>query len=303
MIYIFLNGEFNQPVDLPPYPGQSTLVVAVDGGAVHCLKLGWPIHVLIGDLDSLPKNTLSKAKKANKDMETILFGTDKDQTDFELALDYVTSKFPSHGRIEVLGSLGGRWDMTLSNLILPFSDRHLAPLRQASLPKGHALASPLVTFRDGYWVITLLSGPGWTVINPMPIDRRVSLIPISPTVTKVRLSGDFKYPLDDDELVFGLTRGISNELGPHGGSVFIGTGLLIVTVSPLLMPGPIFKKAPEAAITWKTPSGRAKSPKKAPSAPAAKPSAASASKPAAAPSCKPASAPKKTVSAPAKPKR
>ncbi|MDR3134758.1 MAG: thiamine diphosphokinase [Deltaproteobacteria bacterium] len=245
LIYVFLNGVFNQPVDLPPYPAESSLVVAVDGGALHCQKLGWPIHALIGDMDSLPAPTLKRIRKANSDLELFVHEAEKDQTDFELALDYLTKKYTSLGRIEVMGSLGGRWDMTIANLLLPYSERFLGTIRQSRLMKGQTLAPPIVTFRDGLWEIFLLSGPGWTVINPIPIARRVSLIPVTEKVTKVRLSGDFKYPLNEEDLFFGRTRGISNELGPNGGSVFVSGGLVIVTVSPLLEPGPVFKKPPE----------------------------------------------------------
>jgi hypothetical protein len=87
----------------------------------------------------------------------------------------------------------------------------------------------------------------------MPTVRRVSLIPLSPRVTKVRLTGDFKYPLNDEDLLLGLTRGLSNELGPDGGNIFLTSGQLIVTVSPLHESGPGFKKKPEAMLTWKGP--------------------------------------------------
>jgi thiamine pyrophosphokinase len=221
---------------------------------------------LIGDLDSLPKATLTRVKKANPDLEMIVVQAEKDQTDFELALEYITTKYTNYGRIEVLGSLGGRWDMTISNLLLPFSESYLTPIRQSRLLKGQTLAPPVVIFRDAHWDIFLLSGPGWVVLNPLPIYRRVSLIPISPRVSKVRLSGDFKYPLNDEDLVLGLTRGVSNEMGPAGGNVFVGSGLLIVTVSPLLGPALSFKPAPSQALGWKA------IPKKQKSSPASKPS-------------------------------
>jgi thiamine pyrophosphokinase len=269
-IFIFLNGDFNPPADMTPFPSPSSLVIAVDGGAAHCLKLGWPIHVLIGDMDSLAKATLKKVKKANKDLEIVLYNIDKDQTDFDLTLEYIIKKYPNFGRIEVYGSLGGRWDMTVSNLLLPYSERYLTPIRNSRLSKGQTLAPPIMTFRDGYWSVLLLTGPGWTVLNPMPGTRRVSLIPISPRVNRVRLSGDFKYALNDEDLQVGMTKGISNELGPEGGSVFIGSGQLMVTVSHVLVPGPVFKKTPEVLLGFKAPATKSsKSPattKKAPSA-------------------------------------
>ncbi|MDR2366757.1 MAG: thiamine diphosphokinase, partial [Deltaproteobacteria bacterium] len=256
LVYIFLNGDFNPPVDLPPYPNQSTLIVAVDGGATNCLKLGWPIHVLIGDLDSLPKATFKRAQKNNPEMEVAIFAVEKDETDFELALQYVLNKYANFGRIEVLGALGGRVDMTLSNLLLPYSERYLTPIRQSRLQKGQTLAPPIVTFRDGYWTVLLLSGPGWAVLPPFPVSRRISLIPMSPKASKVRLTGDFKYPLNDEDLFLGLTKGVSNELGPKGGTVFLGAGLMILTISPLLKPGLGFKKTPEPVLAWKNPSDK-----------------------------------------------
>ncbi|MDR1677273.1 MAG: thiamine diphosphokinase, partial [Deltaproteobacteria bacterium] len=163
LIYIFLNGQFTPPLDLPAYPSDSTIVVAVDGGAVHCQKIGWPIHYLIGDLDSLTKLALKRIKKDNPNLETMTFPPEKDQTDFELALDFLVTKFPNFGRIEVLGALGGRWDMTVSNLLLPFSDRFVRPIRQSRMLKGQTLSPPVVTFRDGQWEVLSLSGPGWAI--------------------------------------------------------------------------------------------------------------------------------------------
>ncbi|MDR1110816.1 MAG: thiamine diphosphokinase [Deltaproteobacteria bacterium] len=253
VIYIVLNGKFIRPPDLPVHPGASSVVVAVDGGAAHCLKLGWPVDVLIGDLDSLPKATLRRVMRANPGMELQVHDPDKDETDFELALGLVAGKYRGSGRIEVLGALGGRWDMTLSNLILPLSDRFLSPMRKARLLRGQASSPPLASFRDGPWSLFLLSGPAWLPINPGQGSRRVSLVPLSPRVSRIRLDGCFRYPLDDEDLVLGQTRGVSNELGPGGGNVFLAAGHLLVSVSPLDEDGPAPKKGPSPVLAWKTP--------------------------------------------------
>ncbi|MDR2406924.1 MAG: hypothetical protein LBE13_02255, partial [Bacteroidales bacterium] len=61
----------------------------------------------------------------------------------------------------------------------------------------------------------------------------VSLIPLSQKAKGVTLEGDFKYPLSQGTLGFGLTLGVSNELRGGEGLVLMGEGALAVFVQPL----------------------------------------------------------------------
>ena len=62
-------------------------IIAVDSGVEHLFKLSLDPTTLIGDLDSISENSLDKVKKNGVDI--IAFNSNKDQTDFELALNYL----------------------------------------------------------------------------------------------------------------------------------------------------------------------------------------------------------------------
>jgi hypothetical protein len=101
-------------------------------------------------------------------------------------------------------------------------------------------------------MIYVLIGPqSLTLHTDRKNYKTLSLLPLSRKATGITLTGDFKYPLNDEDLTLGLTKGISNELGPDGGNVFLSGGLLMVIVSPLFEPGPSFNKSASAAMGWK----------------------------------------------------
>ena len=62
-------------------------IIAVDSGVEHLFKLSLDPNTLIGDLDSISEKSLDKVKKNGVDI--IAFNSNKDQTDFELALNYI----------------------------------------------------------------------------------------------------------------------------------------------------------------------------------------------------------------------
>jgi thiamine pyrophosphokinase len=222
-VFIFLNGPLSIPDNLPAVPPEGAMVVAVDGGALHCLDLGWRPDLLLGDFDSLPPEALSALKERHPGMEVRSYPKDKDETDFELALGLLEPEDLS--RVDILGGLGGRWDMTLANLLSPLAEG-LGLLR-------HPPPKPTVVFRDGNWDLHLLEGPGRLDLEPSALTRRVSLIPLRGQVAGATLSGAFKYPLERGLLRPGLTLGLSNELGPRGGGLSVESGTLLVSVSPL----------------------------------------------------------------------
>jgi len=203
--YIFLGGDFEPPLKWPARPGPADLVVGADGGGRHPAALGWPVHVLVGDFDSLDEGLL--AALASEGAEIFRHPAAKDEIDFELALDLVRG----FADIDVLGALGGRWDMTLGNLFLP-ARPDLAGLR--------------VRFLHGPWSLFVLQGPAEFTIEGSPGDL-LSLLPLGAEVRGISLSG-CRYPLTRETLSAGRSRGLSNEMtGPSAGLGF-DSGTLIV---------------------------------------------------------------------------
>jgi thiamine pyrophosphokinase len=78
---IIANGNIARSNIDPP---ADSIVIAADGGARHCLKLGIKPQVVIGDFDSLTRDELATFEKSGTKL--IRYPVDKDETDLELAL-------------------------------------------------------------------------------------------------------------------------------------------------------------------------------------------------------------------------
>ena len=89
-------------------------IIAVDSGVEHLFKLALDPNTLIGDLDSISENSLDKVKKNGVDI--IAFNSNKDQTDFELALNYLEGV--ENSIIYIIGCESGAIDHLLSIFLL-----------------------------------------------------------------------------------------------------------------------------------------------------------------------------------------
>ena len=89
-------------------------IIAVDSGVEHLFKLSLDPTTLIGDLDSISENSLDKVKKNGVDI--IAFNSNKDQTDFELALNYLEGV--ENSIIYLIGGESGEIDPLLSIFLL-----------------------------------------------------------------------------------------------------------------------------------------------------------------------------------------
>ena len=89
-------------------------IIAVDSGVEHLFKLALDPNTLIGDLDSISENSLYKIKKNGVDI--IAFNSNKDQTDFELALNYLEGV--ENSIIYIIGGESGEIDHLLSIFLL-----------------------------------------------------------------------------------------------------------------------------------------------------------------------------------------
>lgn len=205
---IFANGELRYPAAARAAVRPGDLLIAADGGARHCFALGFSPALLIGDFDSLSQDEIASLGRAGAQL--IQHPARKDETDLELALLYANQI--SVGEVLVLAGLGARWDQTLGNLLL------VAHPQLRGLP---------VSFLDGDQRIYPLRGE--TQIEGQPNDI-VSLIPIGGDVTGVTTEG-LEYPLRNETLYFGATRGVSNTLLGKQARVALKEGLLLCIVS------------------------------------------------------------------------
>jgi thiamine pyrophosphokinase len=211
-VRIFLIGgspDAQPPAGLAPAPGDH--VIAADYGAAHARVWGWPLDLLVGDLDSL--GAAEAALVAASGVPVITAPTGKDETDLELALAQALA-LGIH-EIVICGALGGRADHMLANVLL------------LARPE---LTGRRVTLADGRESIRLLRGdgssPAHLELSGAPGDL-LSLLPLAGDADGVTTEG-LQYPLHDETLFLGQARGISNVFSGSRAGITLRRGLLLV---------------------------------------------------------------------------
>ena len=89
-------------------------IIAVDSGIEHLINLSLDPNTLIGDLDSISKKSLDEVKKNG--VKILAFNSNKDQTDFELALNYLEETEKS--KVYIIGGESGEIDHLISIFLL-----------------------------------------------------------------------------------------------------------------------------------------------------------------------------------------
>jgi thiamine pyrophosphokinase len=212
---IFANGVLNDASTARAAVRSGDLVIAADGGSRHCRELGLKPAILIGDFDSLGSAELAAFEMAGS--EIIRHPARKDFTDLELALRHARDLGASE--IVVIAALGERWDQTLANLLLP---------------AAADLSGVRISLLDGPQEIMLLRGnddrsePAHIELGGQPGDT-VSLIPLGGDARGITTHG-LEYPLADETLFFGNTRGLSNVMLGETASVYLKEGVLLCTI-------------------------------------------------------------------------
>ena len=187
---------------------EADLVVAADSGAAWLATIGRRPDAVVGDLDSVDPELVRGLEADGVVVER--HPIDKDSSDCELALAYVLRQ--GADRVVLLGAIGGdRLDHELANLLLlggpPSPDRELRIVRGSTCLRALYPGKPL----------TIEARPG----------SLVSLLPIGGDADGVETSG-LRYPLRDEPLPMGSTRGLSNVVVAEPASVQLRAGTLLV---------------------------------------------------------------------------
>ena len=176
-------------------------VIAVDGGYETLVSAGIHPSLALGDFDSLGYEP--------KDVDVQAFSPIKDQSDMELALDYVQAT--GLDEVYIFGALGGRLDHTLANLAL-FAAASEYGLRVVAAGETQALA--------------MLTGPA-TFHLPAAPRGVVSVFALNDVVTGLTEEGLF-YPLNDATLTHRTSLGLSNELVGQAVAITVATGTIAI---------------------------------------------------------------------------
>jgi len=204
----------------PGWDADVSLVVAADGGARHAPELGVRVDRWVGDGDSVDAATLDALRAAGTTIDRS--PTDKDESDTELAV--LAALAAGADRLSIVGALGGpRIDHALANLTL-LRLPGLAGLDVRILADEHRIR---LMGADG-------QGPSST---PLVLDLRgrigdlVSLLPVGADAIGVTTEG-LRYPLRDEPLLLGRTRGLSNVRAQSTARVSLRAGHLLVVEGP-----------------------------------------------------------------------
>ena len=202
----------------PGWLSPEAAIVAADGGARHAATLGLAIDRWVGDGDSLGDAGIAELVAAGIPVDRVPM--DKDQSDTELAVMAALERSPS--AITILGALGG-----------PRIDHALANLTLLSMP---ALVGVDVRLVAADVRVRLLGPPRPDGSPPTAeLDGRigdlVSLLPVGGDAFGVSTVG-LSFPLQDETLFDGLTRGLSNRRAAAVASVTLRAGRLLVVETP-----------------------------------------------------------------------
>ena len=188
------------PLELGPLP-DAEMVIAADEGIDNARQLGMPVDLLVGDLDSASDGSEAFAGSVQR------HPVDKDQTDLELAL--AAALAAGMKSVTVVGTMAGRVDHALGNLLLLTADRWQALRIAARIDSARA------------WVVR-----DRVVVDGAP-DELLSLMAIGGPATGVSTSG-LAWPLDSALLESGPGLGLSNRMTGPTAKLSVQQGVLLV---------------------------------------------------------------------------
>ena len=212
---VFLNGEYNYSQKfMDKLVSENTVCLCADGGANFAFRYRKVPKMIIGDLDSIEEKVLKFYKNENVLIKK--FPKDKDFTDFELILKEIEKIEENKNYLEkifVVGGLGKRIDMTLSNLFIMEKYQNLVFLQE----------NEEIFYTENPFVLKNKKG------------GEFSIIPISEKVEKLTLKG-FKFETDKIDVKRESSRLVSNVICENEASVEFESGKLIIILENILKP-------------------------------------------------------------------
>ena len=206
---IFLNGEYKYSQKfMDKLVSENAACFCADGGANFAFKYGKMPEVIVGDLDSIEKKVLEYYKSKNILIKK--FPKDKDFTDFELILKEINKISENKNFVEkifVVGGLGKRIDMTLSNLFIMEKYKNLVFLQE----------NEEIFYAEKSFVLKNKK------------EYEFSIIPISEKVEKLTLKG-FKFETDKIDVKRKSSRLVSNVICRDEASVEFESGKMIIVL-------------------------------------------------------------------------
>jgi len=165
------------------------MVVSADGALKNCLYLKLVPDIVIGDMDSIREEDKKILKTINPDALFIKSPCEKDESDTQLALEYLVESEIKN--IILIGALGKRMDHSLAN-IFNISSEKLATAQIKIIDETHEIS----VLRQS----SQISGI---------IGNSLSIFSMTPSTFFINTDG-LKYRLSKEKLLSCPVRGLSN---------------------------------------------------------------------------------------------
>jgi thiamine pyrophosphokinase len=188
---------------------KADVVIATDGAASYCERLALDIDIIIGDMDSLSRQTYEYYHAFGAE---IIEDPDQHSNDFEKALKYSLTNYDCR-LISVLGIHGKRTDHLMTNFSVMLRFSHRFPEIEAfDATHRHFF---LTTQKRR---ITVPDSEGMQIsLTPMPVAMGVSITGLL-------------YPIKNEEMIFGEREGLSNIITSDNAAIEIESGSLLVSI-------------------------------------------------------------------------
>ena len=173
-------------------------IICADGGYNHAKKLGVKPNVIIGDFDS--------AMGYENEESVIRYPVRKDFTDGELAVEYAKER--GCDSVVLLAMTGDRADHTITDILL-----------LTKCENG-------VLIDDNNEIYILKTTEKKLEISGNAGDT-VSIVPVNGDLEGIITKG-LEYPLNDETLYFGKSRGVSNVMTADTCEITAKTGMGLV---------------------------------------------------------------------------
>ncbi|MBC5787886.1 thiamine diphosphokinase [Clostridium facile] len=197
---IITGGSIQNYPAIKQYIQPNDYIICADSGYDHAVKMEITPNLLVGDMDSI---------HADLPTENIrIFPAKKDDTDTEIAISAALEQ--GCDDILILGGIGSRMDHTLANILF------LKQLHDQKISAKIVNENNEIRLMGSQENITLQGHPG----------DLLSLIPITDCIGVTNKG--FEYPLIQEDLPLGTTRGVSNVFLSDTGSISLQNGLLLV---------------------------------------------------------------------------
>ena len=205
---IICGGSVEDTQYLKRYLNDIDLVICADRGGMYAKQMGIMPHLLLGDMDSIPKDVLNYYRENKIEME--LFPSEKDMTDSEIAIWRAVSM--GCDELVIMGAVGSRIDHSMANICM------LKKLLEKNIKAVIVNKNNEIRLINDS--IELTKDEGYCV----------SLLPLTKKVSGITTKGLY-YSLNDGELEMGISLGVSNEFAYDVAKITIKEGLLLVIKS------------------------------------------------------------------------